>query len=351
METQATFIQKVHGEKEMARVAIMCNGIGAVFRGAERYTVELYNKMNEHHEVDIIGVKDTLTKDRNEIKIPWRNGRAYREAYLFGKHLYNHEMLKDYDIILNNSGPIGSYWCNKVRKRYGIPFITFERGGGREERVNNIFKPDLISYLTKYSYDMSAYKKKIHLPIGIDTEYKKTKEPSFIKKLKKPIVLSPSALVKFKRVDLTIDAFKDIDGTLVQTSTGDSFYVDYGECRLNEGFNYVGKVETSVLYQYFEHADLVVNASGHEAFGIVYLEAMKYNVPIVTQYDKRREEIIGDAGLLCDCSNEEEYSNKIKEALITDWGNKPRERALEYDWKKIIPKYYDAIDEVISRKQ
>ena len=61
------------------------------------------------------------------------------------------------------------------------------------------------------------------LPIGIDlSDYKKKRQPSkLLNGLERPIFLSTSAIVNFKRIDLTIKAIAKLEkGSLVQTSKG-----------------------------------------------------------------------------------------------------------------------------------
>lgn len=336
----------------MEKIWILCNGYGVIERGAERYTKELYNLLKDDYETSVTGAKTLKVKTRLEGRVPWRNGRAYAEAYRFGKEVQKVlELTKTGrpDLILNNSGFVGSYWCRKIRKKYKIPFITFERGGGREERLNNLFKPDLVSYLTKYSYNKSTYKNKVYLPIGIDPRVSEYEPPVFLEGKERPLVLSPSALVRFKRVDATIKAFSGIRGTLIQTSNGDQRIVELGKSLLGEHFLHTGRVPREVLDSLFQHCDLMVNASEHEAFGIVYLEAMRYNIPIVTQNDARRREIVGKAGLYCNCANDRNYKNTIMDAILTNWKERPRKQALKYDWKKLKPKYKEAIESLLKR--
>ncbi len=329
------------------KILILCNGIGVVNRGAEKYSNDIYNLLKDDYDVTLLGAKHTKTKTRKELRVPWRNGKAYHEAYLFGKDIYKNFHL-DYDLILNNSGFVGSYWCNKIRKKHGIPFVTFERGGGKEEKINNLFKPDMISYLSGVSYRKSKYPKKIHLPIGIKTKTHPLKIPVRIENLERPIILSPSAMVDFKRINLTIDAVKKLGkGTLVQTSDGKAkdFLNKYGKLHLGHRYFYAGKVDN--IESYFQHCDIVVNASQHEAFGIIYLEAMKHNKPVVTENDEQRRDILGFAGYFANCEDVDDYKDKIDEALNTDLLKIPRKQALKYDWKTLKPKYIDMIEELI----
>jgi len=60
-------------------VAVLCNGLGVVNRGAETFALEFEKHLKNEFDIHLFGVKDTDTKTRNQIKLPWRNGRAYLE--------------------------------------------------------------------------------------------------------------------------------------------------------------------------------------------------------------------------------------------------------------------------------
>ena len=352
------------GWLDKLNVALICNGYGMVNRGAERYTEELYNHFNDIFNIDIYGIKKTdhsfgtNTKFRDNIRIPWRNGRAYAESYYFGKKWYK-TCKEKYDVVLNNAGIGGSYWCRKYRKKTGTPFITFERGGGREEIINCLFKPDCMSFLTKTSQKKMNKKclpkvKTTVLPIGIDlSDYKKKRQPSkLLNGLERPIFLSTSAIVNFKRIDLTIKAIAKLEkGSLVQTSKGNmkDNIVSLGKELLGKRFKYVGIVNREELLKLYQSCDIFINASRSEAFGVVYLEAMASGLPVVTQHDGRRREVVGNGGIhVTDCENIADFSSSLFYASKEDWGDKPLQQAEKFSWDTLIPKYEKEITGVVG---
>ena len=336
------------------KISILCNGLAHIFRGAERFSTELYKLLQNDYDVELLGVKDTGTKIRNQFKMPGRNPKAFLESYYFGKSIYKwngHSDSWNPDLIINNAGVPGSYWCNKIRKLKNIPFITFERGGSRDERMNNWFKPDKIVYLTKYSYDKSNYKKKAHLPIGIDfEEYQKRRKPhACMNDLELPIFLSTSALVSFKRINLIIDAVSKLGkGTLLQTSDGNlkDKICEYGLQKLGDRFQYAGKVSREVLISLYQHSDYFLSASKHEAFGIVYLEAMASGLPVIAQEDERRKEIVGEGGFLLDCQDTLYFTDVLRHLHKKNFS--PLEQAKKFDWKELVPTYINLIEEVVG---
>lgn len=348
----------------MTKVALLCNGYGVINRGAEIYTKKMYDVLKDTFDIDVYGIGETdhsfglNTKTRDEIKLPWRNGRAYLESHYFCKRWYKTMMAdlkKNYDIILNNSGFPGSFWCNKYRKKSETPFIAFERGGGREEKLNLYFKPDCMSFLTKASRDIYSKRnvRSTVLPVGIDIDkYKKSKPKSkLLEGLEFPIFLSTSAIVEFKRIDLIIKAIAGLDkGTFIQTSSGNmkDEIIRLGNNLLAERFKYVGVVPREDLLKLYKHSNVFINASRHEAFGNVYTEAMASGLPVVTQKDERRKEVVGNAGILIDCKDIRKFSEALLKAAETKWNDKPIKQAENFSWKKLKPKYIKVIKEVAN---
>jgi len=350
--------RKGSGNLAKLNIALLCNGLGIVDRGSETLTKEIYKHLKNDFEIDMFSAKNTGTKNRNQIKIPWRNGKAYLESYYFCRYLYKKHMLDNYNIIINNAGFPGSYWCRKQRKRNKTPFITLERGGGKEELLNYLFKPDYMIYLTETSENNNNKKrylpkiKTTTIPIGINIEEFKDKSKSkLVDGLEHPIILSTSALVSFKRIDLIINALEYYGkGSLIQTSDGNmqKEWVELGKQKLGSRFKYVGRINRKKLLKLYNSCDIFVNASGSEAFGIVYLEAMASELPIITQDDRRRREIIGEAGFFIDCESKHQFINAIKNVHTTK--KHSLEQAKKFSWDKIKTRYIDVIEEVAISK-
>ena len=102
------------------------------------------------------------------------------------------------------------------------------------------------------------------------------------------------------------------------------------------------------MAQYYRAADSFVLASTPaEAFGLVYLEAMACNLPVIATDDPIRREIIGDAGLFV-ANSQDDYSHVLKQVLETKWSNKPRQQALKFSWNKIIDRYDEVFNSLLS---
>ena len=78
-----------------------------------------------------------------------------------------------------------------------------------------------------------------------------------------------------------------------------------------------------------------------EAFGLVYLEAMASNLPVVAPDDESRREIIKDAGILVGVTDVDLYAKALKEAAEKNFGDKPRRQAEKFSWDKISKEYIE----------
>ena len=326
------------------KIALLCNGLGVVHRGAEQFSLD-FKKHITNHTINLYGAKDTHTKTRDTIKIPWRNGRAYLESYYFGKHLYNHDTLKDYDLIINNAGFPCSYWCNKIRKKHNIPFITRARGGGREEHLSAIFKPDQMVFLTKEHRDTINLRGKV-IPNAIDlSEFYERPESPLVKNLERPIYLTTGAFVAFKRHKLIVEAFSNLNhGTLVMSGGGHLKPQIQTLCKqYNIQHKFTGMLEREDLLQLYQSSDVFVHASRKEAFGNVYLEAMSSGLPVVTEDDTRRRSIVGDAGIFVDCTDTHKFTCALQDILSLN--TNPQQQAHKFSWSVMKRRWEKIIDE------
>jgi glycosyltransferase involved in cell wall biosynthesis len=137
------------------------------------------------------------------------------------------------------------------------------------------------------------------------------------------------AVAKLKKVSLLLVG----DGELKESLES------LGKRLLGERFEIV-KVDHKQMPTVYRAADLfTLVPEPSEAFGIVYVEAMATNLPVVGVKDEQRENIVGNAGILVDPENLEGYAEAVQRTLGQKWGDRPRRQAEKFDWGKIAEEY------------
>ena len=182
---------------------------------------------------------------------------------------------------------------------------------------------------------------------GIDCE--KFSEHTLNVMKKDNIVIMVAAFTAFKRHKLAIDAVSLLqDFSLICLGKGElcQEILKYGQEKLGNRFE-IKSVPYEKIKSYYSKAKIFTLPSKDEPFGIVYLEAMAMGLPIVAPNDMVRREIVGQAGILCDCENPKIYAKAIFDAAQMEWGTKPQQQALRFSWKMISEKYKEIIEKLI----
>ena len=86
---------------------------------------------------------------------------------------------------------------------------------------------------------------------------------------------------------------------------------------LGSRVQFTGRVDQSILQQYFAHADSLVFPSLYEGFGLPPLEAMAAGCPVICSDAGPMPEICGEAVLYFDPHNIEQLANQL-ERILTD---------------------------------
>jgi glycosyltransferase involved in cell wall biosynthesis len=102
---------------------------------------------------------------------------------------------------------------------------------------------------------------------------------------------------------------------------------------------YLGRVDDNDRWPIYAKADLFINTSFYEGFGMWILEAFECGVPVAVSNISSLPEVGGDAAIYFDPSNREDIKNSIlrvltdnhlKQQLIT----KGKERLKDFSWEK-----------------
>src|SRR5258708_5041777 len=256
-----------------------------------------------------------------------------------------------YDIVV----PCNNGWETILCKLNNVgKIVTIGQAGiGWDDRVNMWSFPDTFIGYTDYQCDWvhknNPFVRIEKIPNGVDLNNFGEKGKKYKIDLPKPIILMVAALVPLKRQELAIRAVAKMkNGSLVLVGKGDD------EVRLTRMGNELLPGRFKILSLTFDKipeiyrsADLFTfPTSSWESFGLVLLEAMASNLPIVATDDPIRREIVGDAGLFVDPVDTQKYAKTLEKVLEIKWGSKPREQAEKYSWDDIAKKYQKLFDEL-----
>lgn len=309
------------------KIAFLNKYQNKVFRGAETFVSELSKRLSKNHEVDVI----------SEIN-------------------YFDLFKKKYDIIIPTNGRFQAMLVRKIAWLTGAKvIISGQSGKGLDDRINLYSFPNAFAALSakalNWAKKINPFVKSVYIPNGVDLNKFKPNGEKFKTKLKSPIILVVGAFSKEKRIDLVIQAVAKTNTSLLIVGGGGDLkqkLMEEGQKTLGERFE-LTSVSHVAMPDIYRAADVFTLPSWpSEAFGNVLVEAMATNLPVVATKDPVRFEIVGDAGILVDPTNTDEYANAIQRALNTKWGNKPRKQAEKFSWDIIAQKYEQLIQNITS---
>lgn len=280
------------------------------------------------------------------------------EQYFFTKVVYErHIAHQAFDILFPNNGIWGVKMAQHEREKYARPFIYTGHGGiGKEEKMILQTKPDYYVATNVLSAEWAKQfsDRVTYIPLGADiTRFQESFSPRpDHKTLEHPIVLCIAAFTAFKRHTLLIDAMAELQkGTLIMIgATGEleESIRKYSEKRI-PGRYIMTQVPYNETPYYYKLCDVFTMASEGEAFGLVYLEALAANKPIVTTNDKARAVIVGNAGILCDVTNTNEYASALEKAATQNWGQLPLQHVKNnFTWAIVAAKYEDLLKSLVK---
>lgn len=310
------------------KIAILSFYSGKVSRGVETYVAELAGRLKKNHVVTVFSGGSSPSI----------------ESFTFNT-------LKKLDpatqVVLATNGGWQSFfcrlWCWQHRASLLIPG---QSGPGWDDRLNLLCRPDWFVALTNYQ---AAWAKRngfgvkvVVIPNGVDLKkFQSSTAPKEID-LPKPLVLCVAALERAKRLDLVVKAVSQLEKAsllLVGQGSQEDNLQKLGDNLLSGRFRIRSFLHDAMPGVYAAADIFTYPTVPWESFGIVVLEALATGLPVVATDDPIRREIVGQAGLFLDPTNTDEYAAKLKEALSTNWGDKPRRQAEKFSWDAIAEKY------------
>jgi len=344
------------------KIAFLSFYSGIVFRGVETFVHEVANKLVDYgHEVIVYQIGDKLPAARYKtvtipIELDWNEKGSYfpfLNYYGLRVKRFTVKVLKqiadDTQIVFPTNGQWQSLLCSFWAKIHGKKVvISGQSGAGFDDKINIYTFPDIFFGLTDFQVSwakrINPFVKVEKIPNGVDLSKFTFKSQTFKNKKTKKIktILCVAAFDEWKRQDLLIKAvskLKDTKLILVGKGAEEAKLKSLGDKLLPGRFE-IKSFKHSDMPKVYKEADLFSFPTvPWESFGIVLVEAMASNLPIVCTNDPVRREIVGDAGIFIDPDKTEDYAKALKAALNTNWGNKPRKQAEKFSWDEIARRY------------
>lgn len=231
-------------------------------------------------------------------------------------------MLRRIDLFL----PVSHFTKNKMKELYGLPEARFSV-------MNNCLDPFLerpllqgryISLLQRYGLDNGD---KILLTVSrmADTEQYKGYD--------RVLEALPPVIVAYPNLRYLLVGKYDV----AEKARLDAI-VD--ELALQQHVIFTGFVPDAEMPMHFSLADLFIMPSEKEGFGIVFIEAMFYGIPVIAGNKDGSVDALcnGELGTIIDPDNLTEISDAIKKVLDNPAAFKPDEQKLKsqfsYEWYK-----------------
>lgn len=354
------------------RIAFLSFFNGIIERGVETLVDNLATRLAKNHKVVVFQAGDTVGKKYATHIIPtnWKPDvlqeplNIKRRLFLDKTSLAIKQFTKaalpilkkeKFDIVIPWNNGWETLLCRT--NNVGQVVVVGQSGLGWDDRVNLWMFPKRFVGFTQaqcnWAKGINPFIKTIKIPNAVDTSVFTPHGSVYKIDLPKPIIMCAAALVPMKRMDLAILAVAKLQkGSLLIVGKGE--LKDELEKLGNEllpGRFKIISVPFSQIQNVYRAADLFTfPTSSWESFGIVMLEAMATNLPVVANDDPIRREIVGEAGLFVDPEITGEYASSLKKALETDWENKPREQAAKFSWDIIVNKYEQLFKELVSRR-
>jgi glycosyltransferase involved in cell wall biosynthesis len=352
------------------KIAFLSFYNGKIDRGVEVATKELVKKFSLHHNTRLYQagskVEEGVATEVVEMNLSWPTDSSssklraiYLDYYSLKILLFTIKCLpklwkEKYQIIIAENGGWQLLLIKLFTKiKGGKVLVQGNAGIGRDDHWQLLLRPDYYIAISPVGLEWAQkIAPKIHskyIPYGVDLKAFDTAKKAIVA-LKTPIVLCVSAFLPYKRIDLLITAMQNVAGaSLLVIGQGPlkEYLENLGGKLLGDRFLLKTGIAHEELLGYYKTAQVFSLPSAEsEALGIVYIEAMAANIPVVAPNDPNKRIIIGVAGVFVDVTDVDAYGLTITSALKTDFGNKPREQAEKYAWDQIALEYEKVLNQL-----
>ncbi len=365
---------------EKIKVAFILSGLGHVKRGAEFVFLNLMKRLVKKSDLEIHaygGGKNFHLEGVEYHQVPCIK-RDYLKWLPHIKRLHlthNHDweglsysvplslmlLRKDFDIISSHSFPFDLLPIKVYRKFKNKDLKTvFTSGGGSAFLHSRFFESDRLIAQTPEKQDLFSRKYPTSfIPCGVDTDLFRSQNFSrkdFNLPEDKLIVFSASALDPVKRLDFLMKAMNKIENSFLLLA-GDGPQKEelekLGKKLLGDNVRFLGSIGQDKLVKYYNLSDVFCLPSKSEPFGIVLIEAMACQKPVVTNDTDTQKWIIKQGGA---CVNVSDLNTLVKaleqykdKELASNTGLRGRENVLNrFSWDASADEYCKVFKELIN---
>ena len=359
------------------RVAVVLSGYGVVARGAESMLDELLPRLEDRYEFHLYSrsgkgpngvarpaVRRTLLEP---LYLGTKLGRKICDTLYFDPihiewttHLLTSlpSLIRGrYDVIWHETGLWGGMILSVVRRLTGVKLLDYAHSShpGWEvpfaRRRPDLFvtaNPDLAQ---RIEIEVPGLPVAI-VPPGVDCERFRPGLTPWELDVRRPAALFVGALSPDKRPDLAVEAAAMSGLSLVIAGDGPLAGQIDALAAESLGVDRYRRLEISRqdIARLYTAADVVILSSPLESGALAVLESMASGTPVVTAGDRIRRELVGDAGVLVAAQTPSAYAAALTSAVQTDWGDRPRERALRFSVERQAQRFGDLLAQMTGER-
>lgn len=275
--------------------------------GIERVVQNISEGLSDNHNIKVLSsTKRGFGYERQHNGVNIRKVTSLGEVMsvpmtpTFPIHLQNES--KDTDIVHHHlPNPISTVSHTLAKNRNHVVIATYHSDIVRQSKGLKLYRPILQRFLRKvdhilvtsprlidHSSELEPHVNKCEVvPLSVDINSIDAENASPLDiQVEGPIVLFVGRLVYYKGIEYLIDAMTEIDATLLIVGNGELRSELEGRIQkknLKDKIRFLGHVSDTTLASAYRTADIFAlpSVESSEAFGIVQLEAMAREIPVV----------------------------------------------------------------------
>lgn len=291
---------------------------------------------------------------------------------------------KKYDIINTHfaipTGPAG----NHISSTFKIPNVLSIHGGDIYDPSKSLspHKTPLLKCVVKHvlkkadrvvaqssdtkmnALNFYNLKREIDIiPLAIKPNQSKSINVSSGFSDNKIVLCTIGRLVKRKNLVELLEIFgsikNEIPARLVIIGDGPEYSNLKGLCeqlKINNDVQFTGRISDDEKFKYLSASDVYVSTAMHEGFGIVFLEAMEFGLPVVCYNKGGQVDFLKDGitGLMLKLGDKENFKKRLIELLnnkelMKKIGDENKSYVQNFYIESIANKYLSLFEEVISK--